>query len=538
MARPVIVIGLDGADWAVLDKYMALGVMPNLKRLCEEGYRATLRSTIPPVSPTAWASFATGTSPGKHGILGFVAPRTGEKEYRKSIVRSDRIAEPTLWQYFSGAGLQSIVLQVPVSYPPLPLNGFLVTGMFTPSQDSECTYPASLKAQLRDADCMPRFHAEVESDGSEPSKLRRVDDATDMTHGLLKTVKHLARHPWNLLVAVFYAPDRLQHQLWDEVVSDTASEQVRRRIRDCYAAMDEAVGQIVSLGGDEAVSFVMSDHGFGRCKGQFALGRWLADQGWMTWREKTSRPGLRTAKRIAKALGLTSVFQRWAQDSSALRTVLAETSPVDWTRSQAFPEIGLRGIRINLKGREPNGVVEPGRPYEQLRAQIREALLALRVGPDSHRVVDQVWYPEQVYSGPYTHLAADLILGPDRAHGYDLVCGAPDGGDLVFESPLHAGSHRRDGVFLAAGPVVRAGRANGPLDIVDIAPTVLRLADLAVPLSMDGRVIEEAFEGVDAGSRRAGDSSPSPREVQQDSGDYSEEEQRAIEKRLKDLGYL
>ena len=118
------VFGLDGVTFDLLQPWLDEGRLPNLARLLNEGAQGRLRSTIPPVSASAWASFATGTNPGQHGLVDFTYP--SESSYDIQITNGRTRAVPALWEIVGGAGGQTGVVSMPMTYPPKPLEGFML----------------------------------------------------------------------------------------------------------------------------------------------------------------------------------------------------------------------------------------------------------------------------------------------------------------------------------------------------------------------------------------------------------------------------
>ncbi|MBU1940188.1 MAG: alkaline phosphatase family protein, partial [Candidatus Thermoplasmatota archaeon] len=146
--KRVILVGIDGATPQLLFKWIDEGVLPTFSRFRQQGSWGKLRSTLPPFSAPAWTSIVTGCNPGKHGIYGFestgtLTPHLVNSRYRKV---------PAIWTYLTQAGLKNIIINVPGSYPPESINGFMITGLLTPSADSQFTYPADLKQRLTPTD--------------------------------------------------------------------------------------------------------------------------------------------------------------------------------------------------------------------------------------------------------------------------------------------------------------------------------------------------------------------------------------------------
>ena len=142
----VLVIGIDGATFDLLTPWMEEGFLPNLAALMGSGSHGPLRSTIPPITASAWTSFQTGKNPGKHGLFDFTQYRPGS--YETSYVNASSVLAEPLWQVLSRQGKRVVVINVPVTYPPRPVNGYLISGMLTPSMDVEFTYPPDLYQQM------------------------------------------------------------------------------------------------------------------------------------------------------------------------------------------------------------------------------------------------------------------------------------------------------------------------------------------------------------------------------------------------------
>ncbi|MCK4681206.1 alkaline phosphatase family protein [bacterium] len=541
----VLIIGLDGGTWSVLDRFMELGHMPFLKRLCGEGYRANLASTIPPLTPVAWSSFATGMNPGKHGVFGFLAPQSEPGSYSPPPVRRECILAPSLWRRLSEVGVRTTILSVPLTYPPEPVNGFMVSGMFTPDEAPDSTFPASLAGELRSQGAMPRFRLEYTS--KEAARRRRVGfgealrhapeeyftDVRDMTERLRRAALTLMEKPWDLLSLVFVATDRVQHVLWPEVMSSDPESELGRLVAELYSLVDSAVEELVHAAGRDTVTILMSDHGFGPCGGTFSMMRWLMDAGFAHHRPRRLYGA---AKRAVTSLGLADLAGRAVNRRHLGTAVRRSFIPLDWSRTRAYFQPGTYGIRVNLRGREANGIVEPGDEYQQLRAELLERVLSIEDPRTGIPVVTEAWPVEDVYEGGHLDWAPDLLLQPNPDLGYHLVPGNLSDRALVHEDARMHGSHRPDGILLVAGRGVRPNPTARRLRIVDIAPTVLWLLSQPVPPELDGRVISDAFVGEPA--RREFVSPECLRDASGETGNYSAQDEAQIVERLRGLGYV
>lgn len=542
----VLIIGLDGGTWSVLDRFMGLGKMPFLAEFSRRGHRADLLSTDPAITPVAWSSFATGMNPGKHGVFGFLSPQSEPGSYFPPPVRRDGVRAPSLWRRVSEAGLRAVVLSVPLTYPPEAVNGFVVSGMFTPEEAADSTHPRSLASELAAIDAMPKFRLDFSlkaGKGRREEELARAleadacnyfADLDDMTGRLGKAALHLGRQPWDLMVVVFMGTDRLQHVLWNEVVGCSPDSALGKRICDFYGRVDEAIAELVTAAGDDTVTIVMSDHGFGPCHGSFGMTRWLIDQGYASHRPRRLYG---TARAALDATGMKGLAARMmSKRRGVARAVRRSFIPLDWSRTRAFFQSGTYGIRLNVRGRENEGIVAPDREYESLRQELIERVQEIRDPSTGARVIAAARPSEEVYAGPEVRWAPDIILHPDPRLGHHLVPGNPIDTELIRPDPKTRGSHRREGVLAVGGRGVRRDADRRPRSIEDVAPTALWLLGLPVPSDLDGEGLRDLFEGTPRPRGIPGGATPRPRA--DGAGEYTEEEQAEIVERLRNLGYV
>ncbi len=209
MAERVLVIGLDSAPLAYVERWMAEGRLPNLSRFLQRGARGILRTVNPPLSPAAWSSFATGLLPAKHGVYDHIYRRPGS--YDIAPANSHRRAGTPLWQLISEHGGSVGVINVPETYPPIPVNGFLISGMDTPSDDAPWAFPADLRAELQHA-----------TGGYEVFGPRSKENLDRSIAGMYQTIPMRARagaylwreHQPDFMILVFMETDVIQHKCW------------------------------------------------------------------------------------------------------------------------------------------------------------------------------------------------------------------------------------------------------------------------------------------------------------------------------------
>jgi predicted AlkP superfamily phosphohydrolase/phosphomutase len=547
-----MVIGLDGVPLNLIQRWKQEGHLPTLGRLINSGLVGPLRSTIPPTSGPSWSSFVTGMNPGKTGIYDFLYRKPGT--YSFPPVNASLRDGTTMWHYLNEAGFRVGVLNLPMSYPVEQVNGFMVSGWMTPYAATDYIHPPELALELEQAIGDYRIYpTETFSEGRQASFLKASYELLEMR---TRTAVHLARtKPWDVFVSVFFDTDRFLHQLWHYLESDhswrTDSEDKEWVVRDYFKKVDDSIARLLECADEDTQVIVLSDHGMGRANNFIVLNNWLLETGllrlkrdpWTRLKELMFRSGftLRNVHQLADRLG----FARQAEYVAGyfvdhlLKLAFLSFLDVDWANSKAY-SFGrhLGSIYINVKGREPQGIVEPGAEYEAVRNEVERLAYDFTDPRTGKKLIGQVLRREEIYSGPHFEQAPDLILTPKEPS--DIFFGLADFGHRATVSTVYrySGMHRDYGMLVMHGPGMRQGGQISGAVIQDIAPTILHIMGLPVPSDMDGRVLEDAFkEGymeayplkmVDASAAK-GDSP----EV-----GYTAEGEKEILERLRGLGYM
>jgi predicted AlkP superfamily phosphohydrolase/phosphomutase len=451
----IFVIGLDCASPDIVFTHPGL---PHLKSLMARGCYGRLESVIPPITVPAWMCMATSQDPGSLGVYGF-RNRADHSYGKLATVNSASITEPAIWDVLGAEGRRVVVIGVPPGYPPRVVNGISIGCFLTPDPDrDEYTYPASLK---------PRLQALV---GSYPvdAKGFRTDDKAwllreihEMTAKHFTVIRHLMQtEPWDYFQFVEIGVDRLHHGFWKyhdpQHRLHPAGHPLQSAIVDYYEYLDEEIGETLALLPDDAVVLVVSDHGAQRLDGGFCVNQWLVREGLLALKAPVTAP--------------------------------TPFSPdlVDWPRTVAWSEGGYYArVFVNVEGREPQGVVKAA-DYEAVLADLTARLEAL---PDDtgKPMGTQVFRPDRLYAR-VKNVAPDLI-----AHFGGLFWRSIGGlgYDTLYLQENDTGpddcNHAQFGMFILAGPgLERSGEIAG-VHILDIAPTLLDLAGVPVPASMQGR---------------------------------------------------
>jgi len=550
----VLVLGFDAATFWLIDPWVAEGKLPNFQRLMDEGARGKLASTIPYVSGPAWVSFSTGVNPGKHGVFDFARREAGG--YGIQLVNARDIRCPTLWSLLSEAGLRVGALNCPVTYPPRPVNGFMVSGMLTPSPKSEFAYPPELKEELLRA--VPNYlieSAETSPDWEQTKAAvaRNVRQGTEARAAATRFLMNWLED-WDLFAVVYSETDRVMTYLWDDMDATHPAHDPRLAARfgdeilHHYQQLDAILGQTMDELVDERTTLlVVSDHGFGGVHRFFYPNRWLEAEGYLALKSGSRSTGLvQGAKGLLRRLGLAHVtkqalrtfFPNWGFTSQLRQFTF--TRDVDWSRTRAFWAAD-NGISINLAGREPEGIVQPGPEYDALCDEIAERLLNFRDPVNGERVVAEVHRRGDIYTGPYIDESPDLrvVWQEYPAERRTHFSAGELWGEAMFGPAGQTGDHCYQGIFLAWGNGVQPGAVLEGSQIVDIAPTILWLLRQPVLTDMDGHVLKQAFSP-DFVDQRPVERRDYEGPAAGDDGlaGFSDEESEAVRERLRGLGYL
>ncbi|EFW92886.1 type I phosphodiesterase/nucleotide pyrophosphatase [Haladaptatus paucihalophilus DX253] len=542
-----LVLGLDGACPPILEPLFSAGALPNLRSIFDGGVSGPLESQLPPWTPSAWPSLFTGVNPGKHGVFSFL----DYEGYDWSVVDGSDVRAVPVWEHLSRHGFSSVVVNVPVTHPPREFDGALVPGYMAP--DSPACHPPDLLSDIREEIEDYRVYPET-TDLSPEEAAAEYRDVVEMRGEAFR------------LLADRFDPDFgfLQFQQTDTVFHEFPGE--RETVRAVYEAVDEQVGEVLDATDPDTV-LVVSDHGMGEMTGTgFYVNEFLAKHGyvdvsqggdgmpsWVPTRESRLRNGdadgddaddpnlLRRVTALAAKCGLTTTRAGKLLSAVGLRDFASEHVPagvvrasgrqVDFPASTAYMRARIEcGVRINLAGRDPNGVVPPER-YEALRTELISLLEGVET-PDGEPLFEDVARREAYFDGPEADRAVDIVTVPSD---FDHFLSAELSGD-EFAAPGQPWNHKRNGVVAMAGDGI-----DGPLGdahIFDVTPTVLALFGVPTSTEMDG----EALSSVEPVGER---SYPTRREGGRERKEEAREDGReptaseeSMENRLTALGYL
>lgn len=534
----IILLGLDGAAFPLLDPWMDEGIMPNLRILRDTGAWGELASTIPATTPPAWASCCSGVEPGRHSILDF--RESPKRDRNRPLISSRSVRMPRLWHLLNRNGRTTVMLNVPLTYPPEPVNGAMISGLMTPDDEENYTYPHELAAEMKSeiGDYIvnidiPKYDTELPTDA-----IAFLDDVERAFDSRVKAYHYLQkRYQPDFFMAVFILTDRIQHLFWKyldpkfDLYNSDMAKLVRPRVQELYRKLDGAVGDIAGNMPPDTNLIIISDHGFGGTEAYFNVNQWLMDKGWLKVKSgaATKKNLFFTAMRlndnpIVKKL-LPNAFQSWfrgkiRRSRSSFKSELE--AAVDWDNTRAFfASIPSQGIYLTRS--------DPG-----LLREIESELLLLK-GESGQPIMDNVWHGDDLYHGPQAQYAPDLVfIAKDYAILGRPLLNIGEWFSPSLNTPL--GFHRAQGILFGTGPAIQPGKITDA-KIEDTTPTVLYLMGEPIPEQLDGKIFFDFIKPDILRNHPPTFSSPE-QELSPEQKDYSPEEEQSVENRLRALGYL
>lgn len=558
MKHRVVVIGLDSAPLDLLQKWVNAGELPHIGQIMQAGATGILESTFPPLSPAAWSSFATGMFPGKHGVFDHAYRQPGTYVMVPSNAR--RRAGRPLWQLIGDYQGRVGVINVPETYPPEPVNGFMITGMTTPSDEAEWCYPPSLAQELQKA-----------IGGYKVFGRRSKEDLDISLAGMHENIPQRIRaaaYLWQtyapaFMILVFMETDLVQHETWkymDRSHPDHDPHLANKyggAILNVYKRIDEHLPLLLDRVDEDTAVIIMSDHGAGPIEQWLNINVWLWREGLMQFKPDvttrfrralftlgfTPQNALRVARKLR--LGMLDRAAERAKKEASLDAASSVTNlflsfkDVDWTQTKAYTLGGnLTGIWVNLSGREPQGCVIPGADYERVRDELIARLQDMRDTRSGELVVEAAYRREELYTGPYVERAPDVVFKTRNEKYVDFGLQDFFTNQMMAPSPLFSGHHRQAGMVSLYGPPFKTETALETQRIVDLAPTILHILGYPVPNDMDGQVMSAALSD-DFRRRHPVLQGPAVWKPAPDDGShYSDADEATVTRRLQELGYL
>jgi len=520
--KKVIVIGLDGGTWNIIKPLIKTGKLPTIAKLMKNGCYGNLESSIPPITFPAWKCYSTGKNPGKLGVYHFC---NVDIKKRKVIMNSSlSFKSKELWDYLSENNISCGVLDMPTTYPPKEINGFMVSHN---PLSSDFTYPKNLADELIEKlgyKPIPDYFSVVED------KDLIIASNKEIIKQRFDTAKYLLSifNPQFFHITIFHI-DTIQHYFWKDMEEN--NPKYGKVIEEFWITIDNGIKSLLDDFCDERTYvFLMSDHGFTSLKSEFNIAQWLISKKYLFLTRKSiifdilSKLGISSDKILSVIIKLKiySLLRRIVPLS--LQQKIGDSIPgkkgkitdvgmetlIDWKRSKVIP---ICGIYINT-----NIIPQNSEDYEKLRDRLITEMENI-TSPTGDRAFIRIYKREEVYNGEFVDSAPDIVTLNNCFLTTNLSAEMWD-----VSRSRWSGDHELNGIFLAYGPNIKKGCEIQGARIYDIAPTILHIFGIPIPKDMDGKVLKEIFEE---------DSKILKKEIT-----YQENEKNKIKSKIRDLKNL
>ena len=488
--KRIIVIGLDGASWNIIEPMVHQGKLPAIERLMKGGSYGNLESCIPSKTFPAWKCYSTGKNPGKLGVYGFANLVAGT-QYRVVFNNSTSFKSEELWDILGRNGINCGVLDMPTTYPPKAINGFMVS--HAPPRPSGFVYPEELEGEIK-----RRFDYKTEPDHYfESNKEAAIRDCMALIEQRFEVASYLLEKFDPLLFHLtIFEIDTMQHYTRG------------KPLEDAWMAIDNGIKSILDEHLDkDTYVILMSDHGHTDRVCNFQIARWLESKGLSVTKRRSmllhtilSMLGLRRDRIIGLAMktGMLRLLRSYAP--KIIRVRLLALFP---TRANAGPRNPVGGMIEQDKSKVVpfggggslyvNHQLFPSREeYESFRTNLISELQDIADPRTGVKVAQQVFKKEELYAGPYLSQAPDIVVLPNDGYMLGNVGAIED--IWVYPDIDWTRCHRLQGIFTILGPDVMKGANIEGAKIYDLAPTILHILGIPVPEDMDGRVLKEIFK--------------------------------------------
>jgi predicted AlkP superfamily phosphohydrolase/phosphomutase len=523
--KRVLIIGWDGADWKILRPMLEAGELPILAGFIERGAFGDCLSTVPSHSWCAWPSFMTGLNPAGHGVFDILEHKPGASSRFPVTYRS--IKAKTIFDDLTAADKTSLAVNIPLTFPTPSIRGKVVAGGVLPASRSY-THPAELQEEL-DA------NAPFPVNGMSWTTFRHrpepfLDECIDISARRQKAFEYLLdTTEWDFGVLVYVSTDRIQHCLMQYIhpehpaYPDLKDSGIAKKARGLYRQLDDGLGRLLQRVERDDLVIFMSDHGHQACTRACTMDRILQHLGYLEFGRGSFAfnlirwgPGRRIARRVYDVLKLHG-------------KVSIPASPIEWAKTRAYTSVVStgEGVSINLKGREPQGIIDTA-DFERVREEVASELAAFRDPETGDAPIGKIYRKEEVMSGRFLDSAPDLLLVPAPFYSLTHAKGVAEAADWL------SGDHRLEGVIVASGPEVTPGQLRQSAQLIDLGPTCLAALGVASTVPRDGKVLttlagQAELQVAGSGAASSGGSLEAP---------LTADEESEIEEHLRGLGYV
>jgi predicted AlkP superfamily phosphohydrolase/phosphomutase len=444
----------------------------------------------------------TGKNPGEHGIYDFY--RLND-EFELEVNFADRRKEPAIWDYLTRAGKKSIVINVPFTFPPHKINGIMITDFTTPSLKSRFTYPDDFKQKLLKR--FPNYKLSEDSKFSEieSDKINFLRDIFEITEQQFQVTKWLIKENWDFFMITFMGTDHIQHWYWkymDKTHPEYTEEGNKRygdKIFQLYYKIDKIINELLKIIPSNTNVVIMSDHGAGPYLKNVYLNNWLRKKGYL-YLKSNFRTNFKkvinflnitpqSLVSLALKLGLGKLNKKtgFKSKKSIFDFISFTYKDVDWNKTKAYSFGYYGSIYLNKKNKEVKD------NYEKIREKIIKELRTLKNPETNEPLIDRLWKKEEIYHGKFFDRMPDIIFSmANFSYASSSMFGFAS--RKIFSKPitLKSGEHRLEGILFLYGPNFKKNKKINDANIIDLAPTILKLFNIDKIFNSDNKRI---FDG-------------------------------------------
>jgi len=494
----VLVIGLDGGSWNVINPLLKKEELPTFREIIKNGFSGNLQSTIPPATFPGWKCYSTGKNPGKLSVFGFL--NVDVKNKKISVNSSSSFKSKEIWDYLTYMGFKSGVVNMPTTYPPKYINGFMISHSLI--DETNFTYPKTLEEELNEKfeyRINPKVLAKVDKDSA-------IEECYRINKIKFEASKYLIKkyNPDFFHITIFET-DHLQHYFWKDM---NVGGEYKNVIPDFYKFIDSEIDELIKTAKkDELYIFIMSDHGFVQTKAEFSIGQFFINKNYVKLNTKSKFISIfgklgynrENIVGLLKKLKLTQIVT-----DIIPRRILIKIYSLTPDKEGIIDKEGLRVDKIIdwneskiIFGERERYYINTcsykygSEEYYNFRDKVINEMLEIKDPETGDKLYKSVFTKESVYSGPYLDVAPDIVVLLND--GY--IDSANYGGRKLWEYSLRNwnGTHSYNGILIGSGPGIKKDHKIDA-KIYDLAPTILHIFGLPIPNDMDGKVLTEIFK--------------------------------------------
>jgi predicted AlkP superfamily phosphohydrolase/phosphomutase len=509
--KRVLVIVLGEATMDLIIPWIDQGELPAFKKFYDQGASGKLKSSLPMITPQMWGSIVTGKNSGRHGLFDFWQ-RGSDGKFKE--VNGSKIKAKAIWHILTENGLTSGIVNIPFTYPPQRIKGFMISGEDAPGAHRSIAYPSMLFDEIVKKFGRYRLKDIFPGGRQKEDYLTLVEEDVKKQTDVLSYL--VSNKNWDFFLTFFSATAITQHYFWKDM--EMGNNNFKDIIRTAYKSLDSAVDRLTKAAGEDADIFIISECGAGPLISGIQINTWLQKEGFLTYKKNLNEHPKSDGAELpqesksfgqsffrSKISGFRKNIQGYIPKSwfyfankkmhwlkSWIQNYLAG-SDIDWAKTYAFSRGKEGDIFINLKGRDPEGIVDE-KDYDSVRNRIIESFLKLKNPSNGKNVVNKIYKREELYKGPYLEFAPDLLI--DWVDSAYMPTESDKNKDSIFVERWRenmnwptSGSHRIDGVFMANGPHIAENKINVQAGLLDLLPTWLHLLGQKIPDDLEGEII-------------------------------------------------